>query len=79
MQHLECWRHFLSACRITDIALCDALLLQFCGHANDLFGESAIMANMHLRGHMKELLGDYGLLALFLLMIQSYSGKTVEQ
>ena len=82
-QHLECWRHFVLACRIlckrslstTDIALCDALLLQFCKRAQDLYGESAITPNMHLHGHMKEVLRDYGpVYAFWLFSYERYNG-----
>ena len=47
---LECWRHFVLACRIickhflspSDIQLTDALLLAFCTKVEALYGESII-------------------------------------
>ena len=66
--HLECWRHFVLACRILckhvlsndDINLADALLLQFCKRVQRMYGENAITPNMHLHGHIKEVIQDYG-------------------
>ena len=66
--HLECWRHFVLACRIlckhvlsnADINLADALLLQFCKRVQRMYGENAITPNMHLHGHIKEVIQDYG-------------------
>ena len=51
--HLECWRHFVIACRIlcqqtlssTDISLVDALLLQFCRRVQRIYGNNAITPN----------------------------------
>lgn len=82
-QHLDCWRHFMLACRIlckrslspTDIALSDALLLKFCRRTQDLYGEFAITPNMHLHGHMKEVLKDYGpVYAFWLFSYERYNG-----
>lgn len=72
-QSLECWRHFVLACRILcnqklsthDIELADALLLQFCRKVEQLYGESAITPNMHLHAHLKEVIYDYGPLQEF--------------
>ena len=66
--HLECWRHFVLACRIickqslsnTDIALADGLLLQFCKRVERIYGEVVITPNMHLHGHLKDVSLDYG-------------------
>ena len=67
-QHLECWRHFVIACRIlcrrslshNDISLADALLMKFCIKVQELYGESAVTPNMHMHGYLKETLLDYG-------------------
>ena len=67
-EHLECWRHFVLACRIlckqslshVEVDIADSLLIQFCKRVERLFGESAITPNMHLHGHIKDILLDYG-------------------
>lgn len=67
-QSLECWRHFVLACRILckhnlskhDIDLADVLLLQFCRRVQLLYGESSITPNMHLHAHLKQVILDYG-------------------
>ena len=66
--HFECWRHFVLACRIlcrqalteVDITLADTLLLQFCNRVQRLYGASAITPNMHLHGHLRDVILDYG-------------------
>lgn len=65
---LECWRHFVLACHILckrqlsydDITLLDALLLKFCQRAEALYGEGFIPPNVHMHGHLKEAVEDYG-------------------
>ena len=66
--HFECWRHFVQACRIlcrhsptiTEITLADSLLLQFCKRLERIYGESVITPNMHLHGHLRDVILDYG-------------------
>ena len=66
--HMECWRHFVLACRIlckqslstADITLADSLLMQFCKRVQRIYGEAVITPNMHLHGHLKDILLDYG-------------------
>ena len=66
--HLECWRHFVLACRIlckqslsnTDLVLADSLLLQFCKRVQRMYGKNVITPNMHLHGHIKDVIKDYG-------------------
>lgn len=65
----ECWRHFVSACRILcqhtlttdDIILADALLLHFSKRVQCMYGENAITPNMHMHCHFKDVLLDYGM------------------
>ena len=65
---LECWRHFVLACRImcqhslsvADISLADALLAQFCRRIERLYGKNVITPNMHMHCHYKQMLLDYG-------------------
>ena len=73
--HLECWRHFVLACRYLcqpslrydDVTIADALLLQFCRRTEQLFGKEAITPNMHMSCHIRECILDYGPLNHFWL------------
>ena len=66
-RHLECWRHFVLACRIlsqhelsfTQLDLADALLVQFCIKVESLYGRGAITPNMHLHGHLKQVILNF--------------------
>ena len=70
---LECWRHYVLACRILcaksltnhNIKLEDALLLQFCRRTECLFGRCCFTPNMHLHCHLYECILDYGPLHSF--------------
>ena len=82
-QHLECWRYFVLACRIickrklsvADISLFDALLIRFCKKVQDLYGDSAVTPNMHMHGHLKEVVEDYGpVFAFWLFAYERYNG-----
>ena len=65
---LECWRHFVLACRklsckhLTrhDLVVGDALLMQFCRRYERLYGKDIITPNMHLHAHLKSCIEDYG-------------------
>ncbi len=67
-EYLECWRHFVLACRVLCVneitleraKLGDALLMQFCRRTERLFGKHAITPNMHLHSHLLECIIDYG-------------------
>lgn len=81
--HLECWRHFVLACRIlcrntlshSDLDLADALLLHFCKRVERLYGESVITPNMHLHGHLKEVIKDYGpIQEIWLFSFERFNG-----
>ena len=82
---LECWRHFVLACRLlckrsltqSDITLADALLLQFCRRVQqpDMFGKKAITPNMHMHCHLKSVILDFGpLYAFWLFSYERYNG-----
>lgn len=82
-QHLECWRFFVLSCRIlckrklstADVSLFDALLIRFCTHVQDIYGESSITPNMHMHGHLKEVVEDYGpVYAFWLFSYERYNG-----
>ena len=65
---LECWRHFILACRylcsreitLDQIKIVDALILQFCKRIERMYGKEIITPNMHLHAHLYECLLDYG-------------------
>ena len=82
-EHLECWRHYVLACRIlckqclskTDIELADCLLIRFCTKVEYFYGNHVITPNMHLHGHIKEMLLDYGpSQELWLFSYERYNG-----
>ena len=59
--HLECWRHYVLACRLLckhslndiDVSLADSLLMQFCKRFERLFGKSCVTPNMHMHGYQR--------------------------
>ena len=65
---LECWRHFALACRYlcsreisqVQIAIADALLMQFCRRVERMYGKEVITQNIHMHAHLRECLLDYG-------------------
>ena len=72
---MECWRSFVIACRllckttldIQDVIVADGMLQRFCKKVQELFGPTAITPNMHLHGHLKEVIMDFGPLHSFWL------------
>ena len=66
--HLECWRRFVLACRLlcqkslstSDLQFADALLMQFCSKVEQLYGPDVITPNMHMHGHLKEVILEFG-------------------
>ena len=83
IEQLECWRHFVLACRILckqglsrdDINLANCLLMRFCNKVEILYGKEVITPNMHLHGHIKEMLLDYGpSQELWLFSFERYNG-----
>ena len=82
-RHLECWRSFVIACRllckhtleVNDIQLADTLLQNFCNKIELLYGQSAVTPNMHMHGHLKEVVEDYGPLhAFWLFSFERFNG-----
>ena len=80
---LECWRHFVLACRVLStkcisqdqIKLGDALLIQFCRRTERLFGTAAITPNMHMHCHLSACISDYGPLhGFWLYAFERYNG-----
>lgn len=82
-EHLECWRYFVSACRLlcqnflkpSELNLADAFLIKFCKTVESLYGKDEITPNMHLHGHLKDVLLDYGPMQEFwLFSFERYNG-----
>lgn len=82
-EHMECWRHFVLACRLlcqrklssSDITLIDLLLMRFCTKVEHLYGSEAVTPNMHMHGHLKEVLLDYGpVYGFWLFGFERYNG-----
>ena len=81
-EHLECWRHFVLACRTlyhkslttSQIALGNALLLQFC-RMERIYGKESITPNMHMHCHLRSCIDDYGpLYGFWLFAFECYNG-----
>ena len=82
-EDLECWRHFVLACRQlcckqltqSNIQLGDALLMQFCRRIERLYGKEIVNPNMHLHGHLRSCIEDYGPLhGFWLYAFECYNG-----
>ena len=80
---LECWRHYVLACRALctnqispeKVLLADAHLLQFCKRAQHIFGRDVITPNMHMHCHLRECVLDYGPLhGFWLYPFERYNG-----
>ena len=81
--HLACWHCFVLACRIlvqpllstADVVKADGLLLEFCKKAENIYGKAFITPNMHLHGHLKQCIRDYGPpQAYWLFSFERYNG-----
>ena len=67
-EHLQCWQAFVLACKflsrpvitLVELQKADLMLLQFCQKFERLYGKSKVKPNMHLHGHLKECVLDYG-------------------
>jgi len=82
-EHLECWRHFVLACRILchkilttrELQLADALIMQFCKRTEQIYGKEVITPNMHMHAHLRSCIEDYGPLHSFwLYAFECYNG-----
>ena len=82
--HLECWRHFVLACRLLcskeltaySVQVSNALLLQFCKKAEHLYGKDFVTPNMHMHMHLKSCVLDYGPLhGFWLFAFERYNGE----
>ena len=81
--HLECWHHFVLACRILcqrkltteQVRLADALLLQFCRRTERLYGHHVVTPNMHMHCHLRACIEDLGpLRGFWCYAFQHYNG-----
>lgn len=81
--HLECWRHFVLACRILtkytittgELLLADALIMQFSKRTERLYGKNKITPNMHMQCHLRSCVEDYGPLhGFWLFAFERYNG-----
>ena len=84
-EHLECWRYYVSACRLlcqnflwhSELNLADAFLIKFCKTVESLYGKDA---NMHLHSHLKDVLLDFGPIQEFwLFSFERYNGVLGKQ
>lgn len=65
---IECWKHFVLACRILcskhlskeRLKVADLLLLKFCQRTERQYGKHVISPSMHMICHLKECILDYG-------------------
>ena len=65
---IECWRHFVLACRllcsktitVEKAKLADAFLMHYCKRTERMYGRNIITPNMHLHAHLYECIMDYG-------------------
>ena len=80
---LECWRHFVLACRqlckfsltTDDVTIADALLLRFCKRAVEVYGSEAITPNMHMHCHLASCIREFGPAHSFCLFpFERYNG-----
>ena len=84
---MECWRHFVLACRwlckesVTndDVTVANSLLLMFGRRLKNLYGERYITPNMHMQCHLCDCVRDYGPLHSFwLFSFERYNGLFLE-
>lgn len=67
-KHLDCWRSFVKACKhlgkkvitVHDIQVGDNHLINFLKTFEELYGSLKVTPNMHLHGHLKQYMLDYG-------------------
>ena len=82
-EHLECWRLFVIACRyltnhsitIHDLDISHPFLVRFCQRFEVLYGKNMVTINMHLHGHLKECVNDYGpIYSFWCFSFERYNG-----
>lgn len=73
---------YLCKCSLSlaDITIIDGLLMQFCRKVEQLYGRNVITPNMHMHGHLRENLLDYGpVYAFWLFSFERYNGVLGKQ
>ena len=79
----QCFQKFVIDCTFicnrvltnNDIILADNLLMQLCNSFENLYGNESITPNMHLHGHLKECMLDYGpVYSFWLFSFERYNG-----
>ena len=79
-EHMECWRHFVFACRrlelsTDDVTIADCLLLNICKCVSHLYGRHSVTPNMHLHTHLASCVKDFGPCHTFwLFSFERYNG-----
>ena len=82
-EQLECWRHFVLACRRLckfhvsndDLTIADALLLKFCKRVCRIYGSDALTPNFHLHCHLVSCIKNFGPFHSFWLFpFERYNG-----
>lgn len=67
-RHYQCWHLFVKACFLllrrkilyTEVNQAHALLMEFYSEVVALYGNKSCTMNLHLHGHLKECIEDYG-------------------
>ena len=67
-EHFRCWQTFALACKYfcqpinsqTDLEIADGMLIKFCKSVESLYGNLSITPNMHMHGHLKEVILYHG-------------------
>ena len=83
----ECWKHFVLASRLLSsciskeqLVLADGLLLQFCRRVSRMYGNEKATPNMHLHGHIRECVEDYGpVQGFWLFSFERFNGMLARQ
>ena len=85
---IECWRHFVLACRrlckrdltAEDIIVSDTLLMRFCRRTCQIYGHDVATPNMHMHAHLASFVKDYGPIhAFWVFSFERYNGLLGKQ
>lgn len=80
---LECWRLFVIACTylcvrvitLEDIKLADIFLIRFCRRFQRIYTSERVTPNIHLHGHLKECIIEFGpVYSFWLFSFERYNG-----
>ena len=82
-EQLECWRHFVLACRKIseytlsqdNLVVADTLFVRFCKKVKELYGREALTPNMHMHCHLVSCMQDFGpMRGFWLFPFERYNG-----